>query len=337
MNRFSSLIFKFALGVVVIWSVGQVVSDRWLWSQWLLWIPTFAIIFILFLSVIVVTLLHDKQKSCLLGTVLFALTGWFLFVENRAFSSAVSHGDLRIVGWTMSHSKQQLTENSAELIVDLNADVTLLTHGWKVRAEPIIKDWLSNGGKRLISGPFTLFTTLRPIEVRVLVASRGIYISMYKLDTTEQLGKELVIYAVDLPVNLRESRSEIVLRAKRLLGQTGAPTPDLVVGDFNMTRNSNALQRFFPEMTNAWDEVGVGWSYSYHRAFPLFHIDHMLLSDSVYPIKYELIDPQIGRHCIQVLELDAEDFVNHVQITGTCFKRNKWKLRTNANIVFPFH
>ena len=317
MKRFSTLIFKCTVIAVIVWLLGQFISDRWLWSQWLSWIPTFAILVLLFLSTLLLGLLRDKQKAIVLGSTCFLFTAWFLFVENRLLASQKPNGDLSVVAWTMSHAKKEVATLSANIIVQLDADITLLTHGWHVRGEPAIIEWLGSKQKRLISGPFTLLTTLRPIEVKVLVASAGIYISLFRLDTTEQLGRELVMYAVDLPINFKESRSDTVRRAKRLLNQADAPTPDLVVGDFNLTRNSNALQSLFPELVDAWDEVGVGWSYSYHRAFPLFHIDHMLLDDNLHPIKYELIDPEFGRHCIQLLELDAEDFVNHVQITGS--------------------
>ncbi|MBT4584652.1 MAG: hypothetical protein HOC93_06180 [Phycisphaerae bacterium] len=312
MKRFSSLIFKLATGVVVLWLLGQFVSDRWLWSQWLFWIPTFAILVFLLCTTIVLVFLKDKRNSIVLGFVFILFVGWFLFVENRVFSTTTKHGDLRILGWTMSHSKSRLTADSAALIVELNADISLLTHGWKVRGEPVIKEWQGKKGKRLVNGPFTLFTTLRPLEVRTLVASNGIYISLYKLDTTEQIGHELVIFAVDLPADWRLSRREIVRRAKKLLRQADAPEPDLVIGDFNMTKNSNSLHRFFPNMKDGWDKAGAGWSYTYHRAFPLFQIDHMLLNKDLHPAMYELIDPQIGRHNIQLLELDSEDLVNDI-------------------------
>lgn len=337
MKRCSTFIFNCTILLAVVWLLGQFVSDRWLWSQWLLWIPAFAFIAFLFLATIALILSRDKQKSIFLGSIFLLCTAWFLFVENRVFSITTKHGDLRIVGWTMSHAKKNVASLSAKIIVQLDADITLLTHGWHVRGEPAIKEWREGKTKRLISGPFTLLTTLRPIEVKVLVASAGIYISLYRLDTTEQLGKELVMYAVDLPVNLKESRGEVVRRAKKLLLQADAPAPDIVVGDFNMTRNSNSLQRFFPELTDAWDDVGIGWSYSYHRAFPLFHIDHMLLRDTLHPVTYELINPEFGRHCIQVLELNSENFVNHVQITSASLKWNEWELGTDTNIVFPLH
>jgi len=35
----------------------------------------------------------------------------------------------------------------------------------------------------------------------------------------------------------------------------------------------------------------------------LFHIDHILVGEDIHALSYELVDPQIGRHCIQLLQL----------------------------------
>jgi hypothetical protein len=303
MRRFPAFIFRFAILIVFIWVLGLGLSDRWYWTQWLEWIPTLFVLLLLLITTIALLSTHKKKEAMILVILFCGLTTWFLFIENRVFSTSKTANGFRIAAWTMSHSKKEVSKESAMLLVHLDADITLLTHGWHVRGEPVIKDWLGKSGKRLMSGPFTLLTALRPLEVRTLVASDGIYVSLYRLDTTEQLGKELVIYAIDLPSNLNESRKNIVQRAKRLLHQVDAPEPNMVIGDFNMTRNSQSMIRFFPKLTDAWDLVGVGWSYSYHRAFPLFHIDHILLNTDFKPIAYELQDPEFGRHCIQVLEL----------------------------------
>ena len=303
MRRFSTLMFRAALFVAIVWFIGQVVSDRWFWSQWLLWIPTFIVLLILFIVALILAQSRRKYESAIIAVVFLVLACYFLFNENNVFSTNNAKGELKIAAWTMSHSKQKVAEESAELIVQLDPDIMLLTHGWHVRGEPSIKNWLSDDGKKLISGPFTLLTTVRPIEVRTLVASDGIYISFFKLDTRNQLGRELVVYAVDLPFNLLESRASIVRRAQRLLSKTDAEEPHVVIGDFNMTRNSNSMKRLFPAMTDAWDSGGMGWSSSYHRAFPLFHIDHILVGEDIHALSYELVDPQFGRHCIQLLQL----------------------------------
>ena len=304
MNKFSTLVFRVVIVIVLFWLCGRLFSDQWYWGQWLLWIPTVAIGILLLLATTMLFSLGKKYKAMVAFIILIAIANWFLFVENRVLSTSRGEGDIRIVGWTMSHSKKAVAKESAEIIVELDADITLMTHGWYVRGERVIKEWLGKKGKRLINGPFTLLTTLRPVEVRTLVASDGIYISMFVLGTKEQLGKHLVLYAIDLPSSIFRSRMNTARRATRLLGQTNAPAPDIVMGDFNMTRNSASIHSLFPDMTDAWDRAGVGWSSSYNRAFPLYHIDHTLLQGDLHATSYILINPQFGRHCIQIVEIE---------------------------------
>ncbi|MBC8523140.1 hypothetical protein H8D29_04365 [PVC group bacterium] len=303
MNRLTTLVFRVEVVIVLLWVFGRLLSDQWYASQWLLWIPTLAILTILLIATVLFFALRKKCKAFISSTALIAIACCYLFIENNLLSSPNAVGDIRIVAWTMSHSKKTVAKQSADDIIELDADITILTHGWYVRGEIVIREWLGKKGKRLISGPFTLLTKLRPVEVRTLVASDQIYISMFVLGTKKELGKHLVLYAVDLPSSINRSRMETAKRAKKLLGQVDAPPPDIVIGDFNMTRNSASIKHLFPDLVDAWDRGGIGWSSSYHRAFPLYHIDHSLINNDLKVVSYELIDPKFGRHCIQLVEL----------------------------------
>jgi endonuclease/exonuclease/phosphatase family metal-dependent hydrolase len=85
-----------------------------------------------------------------------------------------------------------------------------------------------------------------------------------------------------------------------MLDDLHAPTPDIVLGDFNITRGSASIATAFPGMTEAYDSAGHGYGASYHRRFPLWHIDHMLLGPNVHPLRYDLVNPHISRHDAQV-------------------------------------
>ena len=56
-------------------------------------------------------------------------------------------------------------------------------------------------------------------------------------------------------------------------------------------------------LRHAFDEAGSGWGATFRRDFPIFHIDHTLLGDEIEAVDYRLIDPGIGRHRAQVIEL----------------------------------
>jgi hypothetical protein len=70
-----------------------------------------------------------------------------------------------------------------------------------------------------------------------------------------------------------------------------------------MTRNSVAMKLIFPELHDISEEVGVGFLSSFPMNFPLYHIDHTLMNNRYTPVRYELINPHIGRHQIQLIEI----------------------------------
>jgi endonuclease/exonuclease/phosphatase family metal-dependent hydrolase len=88
-----------------------------------------------------------------------------------------------------------------------------------------------------------------------------------------------------------------------MLESVAAPPPDIVVGDFNMTRGSASVRTLFPGLTHAFDQAGRGYGATFRRGFPLYHLDHTLLADTVQATDYALVDLGIGRHLAQVVEL----------------------------------
>ena len=67
-------------------------------------------------------------------------------LKTDCSTKVIKKDKLKIVGWTMSHPKENVAEESAAIIVNLNGDITLLTHGWRVRGEKSIQDWLGDHG-----------------------------------------------------------------------------------------------------------------------------------------------------------------------------------------------
>ena len=306
MKRAASIATVFALCCTGVWILGEILSDRWTWSQWIAWIPTLALLIVVVCATSVAIISNSKLQSFLLSVTACSLFIWFSTVENHFFTTNNKTGDLRIVSWTMSHSKKNVSYESAETLIELDGDLTLLTHGWYVRGEPIVKEWLGSTGRRVINGPFTLLTKLKPLNVQTLVASDGIFISMFEIDATPMLGRSIVLWAVDFPSSFQVPKMEIAERARRLLETIDVPLPDIVIGDFNMTRNSASIKTLFPTLHDASDDGGFGWIASYPMAFPLYHIDHVLLEDSLMAQSYHLINPHIGRHRVQITEIRSK-------------------------------
>lgn len=299
MKLLQNVVFTIGILVTAFWITGRICSDRWAWSQWLAWIPTLVVIATLLLSS-TITFKRKRKTYCIVSCVLACLlTLHYLCIEQRFFYQNKCVGDLSIVGWTMSHSKRRVAKESAEIIVELDADITLLTHGWYVRGESIIADWLQPEGRRVVSGPFTLFTKYSPKKVQALVASDGIFISQFILDTKSVLGNDLVVWAIDLPSSLSVSKMNRAKQVLQLIQPQEAVTPDVVIGDFNMTRNSASIKTMFPNMVDAASECGTGLLDTFPMEFPLYHIDHILLAPSTTACSYDCINPHIGRHRIQ--------------------------------------
>ena len=218
---------KFLVGVALLccflWMLGNALSDQYYTTQWLEWIPTLLLAGLLAVIFISLAIACEKKGAAVVLIFSLGVLAWYAFVENKLFSPCNATGDLKLVAWTMSHPKKEFATEAAERIVDLNADVTLLTHGWYVRGEPVISTWLEKGGKKVTNGTFTLLTKLPPIEVTTLVASDGIHISSFTLDAKTQLGRPLVLWAVDFPSDFSKQRYRVAMIAKRLLSEIEYP------------------------------------------------------------------------------------------------------------------
>ncbi len=294
-------------GVILIsaWSLGILFSDAYFWSQWFSWIPTILVTVFLAAVTLILYMVNKKNVAVLFSVLTLILALVYCFIDNRFLTKNTAKGEISILGWTMSHSKETSAEASADFIIGINADITVLTHGWYVRSERLLHDWISKHGTLVVNSQFTIITKYKPIQSMSLIANDGIYISKFVLDTTETLGDILVIWALDLPSTLSNSKMNIAKKVKRLIDETQENPPDIVLGDFNMTRNSVALHSIFPKYQHGADEAGVGLLASFPMAYPLYHIDHTLLADSVIAEKYKLINPKIGRHRTQYIEISA--------------------------------
>ena len=291
--------------IVLLWIGGILLSDRWMWSQWVAWIPTPLLMFLLLFSSVLFFISNKKFVGIFLLLLTITVSSWFCFVEHRMLGKSHQTGDVTIVGWTMSHSKKAVAEESAQKVVDLHGDITLLTHGWYVRGHASIHDWLKHGGYKVTDSQFTLLTMFEPLFVQTIIASDGIYISSFILDTTEVLGDVLVVWGIDLPSSIWDSKMDVAYRVQRLLQTIEHTPPDIVIGDFNMTSNSVAIKTMFPTLRDVSRSVGVGLLASFPMNFPMYHIDHTLMSARFSAVKYELVNPHIGRHQIQIVEIKA--------------------------------
>jgi len=120
---------------------------------------------------------------------------------------------------------------------------------------------------------------------------------------------DLTLWVVDFPSDPRRSRVEIARRAAEAVGAAPRfPAPDLVVGDFNITRGSHSLRCFVvetaPGLRDAHALAGLGPAGTWPRRAPLWPIDHALVGPRLRPIALRTVDPGVGSHRAIVVRVE---------------------------------
>ncbi len=296
--------------VIIAWLTGRIVSDRYGWSQWLLWIPTPGAILAALIGLLGALRPTDKptrrrRRLLVWGITVLAIIAYFTLREHRMLHPAPSQtAGMRITFWNPNSGalRDSVQARNATLI-DLDADLTILANAGGFKRYESLAATLGPEGSALRVRPFFIFTRLPLLEYQTLISNGGIEVVHVRLDAAATLGRAISIYAVDLPSDPKSSRLETARRLRGLLDSVAAPPPDIVIGDFNMTRGGAALRTAFPDLEHAYDQAGHGYGATYPRAFPLYHLDHVLLAETVQAQDYRLVNPGLGRHLIQVAEV----------------------------------
>ena len=291
--------------VITGWLVGRIVSDRFLWSQFLLWIPTPVTLAFIALGLMASfrpgsTKRRRKRRQLVWGGILVAMAFVFFFVENRFHRMGTpERNGLQVMHWTMSHAKRP-RDAHIKKIEQLVGDVNFLSEAWGMNWPEAMDTLLGPEGKMARAGRYWILSTIKIIEARTIISRDGVEISLVQLDATEQFGRVLIVYLVDLPSSPTVGRAAQARSVRHLLDAMSIPRADMIVGDFNTPRGSRSLSILFPDMHHAYDDAGRGYGASFHRVFPLYHIDHILLTVDMQATSYELVNPGLGRHDVQV-------------------------------------
>ena len=91
-------------------------------------------------------------------------------------------------------------------------------------------------------------------------------------------GRAFSTLVVDLASNPSQSRSALAQELVAHLQRPGAQGVDMIVGDFNMTPGSRALELVQGERQNAFEVAGTGWGGTWPGARPVLRLDHALVS-----------------------------------------------------------
>ncbi len=248
---------------------------------------------------------------------------------------------LRLVFWNQAG---QEAGDISQTFLDLNPTFLVLANRHSgTRTRDMAQAFLDTGNAQAAVGwPFDLFSRY-PIE-RWASTSLGLdgksrpnegikhndpgWAAWYEVRTPQGL---LVIWAIDLPSDPEAPRMALVQEAGEAIRtwqgrvrlrhgnerstehstMIGFPTPDIIVGDFNIPRHSASLRELLRaleagEMRNAFDLGGFGWQRTWPRKKPIWAIDQCLVSPRLSVRTFTTFDPGIGGHraIVSVFEFD---------------------------------
>jgi len=310
-----------AAGLVLgAWLVGTAVGDRFAWSQPLAWIPTPVALVAAGLGLLAAArpaARPGRRRSRLLrwGVLLVALATLLGLVELRWDAPPPGPGDpaevLRLAHWNAFTTGIRLDPGGARFLVDLEADVLVIGSAVAAGRDETIRAWLGSDGHLIVRSPFAIASRVPVLEARVLIRRDELAVVRLDLDAVPSLGRPVVVHLVDLPSAPGLGRMSLAREVRAILdglaGDHGEPAPDRVVGDFNLTRDSAALEVLLPDLEHAYEQAGRGWDATFPRRWPLWHIDHALVGPAVRAVRYEVRVPPVSRHRAQVVEVGASE------------------------------
>lgn len=140
--------------------------------------------------------------------------------------------------------------------------------------------------------------------------------AMYvRLDASATLGRDIVIWGVDLPSQPRSWRMRSARAAKATLDALMSlpednpahfPPPDIILGDCNTPRGSASLDLISRGFPHAFDQAGHGVSGSWPRGLPVFHIDHVFVGPGLRAASYRTMGMGISEHLAQIAEIRSQ-------------------------------
>ena len=301
------------------WCIGRLLTDQYWYTQWLWWIPTPAAIAIaccLLLAGCRPSPFHNRRRWRIIRAVLLVLvlSCYFAFMEHRLFMRADPQPDgLRVTHWKMNHPFGSRTASFAEAVARLEGDIIVLTHAGRVPTDPAYQSWLPDGVRPRIIGGFWVISEFPITFSRIVHAVDEAIIVHVELDTTDRIGRPIILHLVDLPSDPKRERWAIAAGVREALNLRTEPAPDIVIGDFNITRRSATIRHIYPGLTHAYEQAGHGYGASFHRQWLFHHIDHILTTPAFRATRYDLLDLGVGRHRAQSAWLTLDDSAELVE------------------------
>ena len=297
-----------------VWCIGRIIGDRNSLVQWISWIPTLGVV--AFGLVWLACRAGDRRRHRVRrwgGLACAALAcGAAERGEFRPWTDHVapSPQDIRIVQWNTDHPSGNDPRSMtalATICAEHDVDLFLISNRGSITMENCVRQWAGPQFFSAGAGPFACVTTFPIEEARVIAASgKGndmVWVAKFVVRPPSWNGRALRIAMVDLPSKPTLSRMQVAQELLTAVHRGDLGDVDIVAGDFNALPGSLILSRVFPNFHDSWAQAGSGLRTSWPRLFPLWSIDHVLLTPDMRAISSVTANPGVSKHRMNIVSL----------------------------------
>jgi endonuclease/exonuclease/phosphatase family metal-dependent hydrolase len=282
------------------WSIGRLAGDRWTWSQWLFWIPSITLLPLAIVSLAWLVRAGRRSRCALqVGIATMALVSIARNDLGMPSSDVVGTDGVRVLQWNTSWPTSD-AEDSLQALARNPADIVLISNRGAITSPDQVRRWAAPGARVVGAGPFALVTRFPIREARQVAAGGGPrarwWVARFEIEPPGWNGRTLRIAMVDLPSRPALSREAVAEALLHACDEGSLGEVDMVAGDFNATDGSVILTRCFPGFRDSLREAGQGWLATWPRRFPLWRIDHLMISGALRAVRGRVVDPGIGSH-----------------------------------------
>jgi hypothetical protein len=282
-----------AWAAVALWAVGASFTDRYLWSQFLWWVPHVVLLAATIPDTVltIVSWFRASQDKRRRRTPLRLTPFALLFLSLLSGDIGIGAWDpvspgLRVVQWNASWPGSLGGEQCAARLLALKPDIAVVSNPYKILADGRDDQWRAEGYDLINLGVFLVASRLPILEARIQYSLEGRVVALVR---TVWRGESLTAIPIDLPSSAGLGRMQMASDLAEALSEQFAMA-DIVLGDLNIPRGSASLARLAPTHRGAWEEAGIGWGASWPRALPLLQIDHVLLGPKWRATQARFID-----------------------------------------------
>lgn len=297
-----------ALLALALYLVTEALTDRFALLQWLWWVPRplLAGFAVAWLSLPLVLCLRGEDRrrerrvvACAMLVAVLCLVHGTL--ELWGFPKERPKDGVRLVHWNASYPEgAEVAEWAVGAVLALDADVIVITDPGQFLGNDRLLRFNVAGYDVAVPGRFAVLTRARLIEAVPLAASRRGSASRIVVETRDG---PLAIRAIDLPSDPRLSRRATAGELVKTIDAIDRSTPDVILGDFNITGGSDSLRQFGEGYRDSFADAGAGWGGTYPRETPLWRIDLTLVHAPWRTLRAEVIDLHGKRHRAQVVDI----------------------------------